>query len=175
MFCREIKPDDKEPKNLFYKSLNTFNETSDNELLIYNLLNNNFDIQKTIVNKVQIPENAFKKQIAFPNLANENKEIVNSTKVTEQTQNTQKINKSQYLSLYIRNQLKQQQKDADKLFFKSSVKFNDIVTEIPKKNKFLYDQPIVGSNNDNNDNRATMVTSNLSNYSNKQVLILCSF
>lgn len=80
----------------------------------------------------------------------------------DEAEKSQNNSKTSFLSFYIRNHLNQQQKDADKLFLKPNVKFNEVVTEIPKRSKTLSNNSSYGLKNENDRNH--FITSNLSNY-----------
>lgn len=149
--------------SFFYKTLNPIYESKDTDLLIYSLLNNKFDIQKTIVEKSEEISKQPERQISFPALANEHKHQIENQRVDglEKKQNQSKAN---FLSFYIRNHLNQQQKDADKLFLKQNVKFNETVTEIPKRSMTLTKNSGLKSESDKNH----FVTSNLNNFNKNQ-------
>ncbi|CAF1036110.1 unnamed protein product [Brachionus calyciflorus] len=158
---KELKSDGRDSKNLLLKTLNSFNDTSENDLLIYNFLNSDFEIQKTIVPKEDVQTT---KQNEVPVLNTENKENIINIKIPDQqAQNSQK--KSQILNIYIQNKLNQQQKEADKLFFKSSVKFNESVSQISNKPKIF--------NEKLNENKLS-ITSNIPNVNKNQTKVLRS-
>lgn len=99
-------------------------------------------------------------------MSNEQKHQTNEKQHLNELEKKQNQSNSNFLSYYIRNHLSQQQKDTDKLFLKQNVKFNEMVTEMPKRSKTLNKNNSNGLKSESDKNH--FITSNLSSFNKNQ-------